>query len=417
MKDWKSLKNFKNQIHLKNNNTGMKILSVFIAVLIWLLVANINDPVRTERFTGIPVQIINERALTDLGYAYEVVEGEEVTITVEGKRSILNDITASDFQAVADFSKLSEVDAVPIDVTAKKYANQLEITLGNVNTMKIKKDAVVSVSVPVNIILKGKPADGYAVGSMTGTPNLVKVTGPENLLSSAKEIRAEVDIDGISRDVTTTADPVLYDKEGEVIDSTQVQMDTTSINVLINLWKTKLVNVNLDYTGTPASGYVLTSFDYEPKQILIAAPEDVLENITAVTLPNISIEGLTDNYEEDIALDEDCLPENVILAGDTDDVKVQATIEKRITRSLTFSETDINIRGQGNRTVTFSGDNDYSIQVDGAESLVKELKITDFAPWVDVSDLEEGENTVRLHVKEVDGVTVNSTPRLTLTIE
>ena len=167
MKDLKSLKSLKN---LKSNNTGMKILSVFIAILIWLLVANINDPVRTERFSGIPVQIINENALTSLGYAYEVLEGDEVSITVEGKRSVLNDMSASDFQAVADFSKLSEVDAVPIDVSAKKYANQLEITLGNVNTMKIKKDAVVSVSVPVNIILEGSPAEGYAVGNTTGTP-------------------------------------------------------------------------------------------------------------------------------------------------------------------------------------------------------------------------------------------------------
>ena len=69
--------------------------------------------------------------LIDLGYAYEVVEGEEVSITVEGKRSILNEMSVTDFQAVADFSKLSEVDAVPIDVTARKYANQLDITLGN----------------------------------------------------------------------------------------------------------------------------------------------------------------------------------------------------------------------------------------------------------------------------------------------
>ena len=72
MKDLKSLKSLKN---LKSNNTGMKILSVFIAILIWLLVANINDPVRTERFSGIPVQIINENALTSLGYAYECWRG------------------------------------------------------------------------------------------------------------------------------------------------------------------------------------------------------------------------------------------------------------------------------------------------------------------------------------------------------
>ena len=414
MKDLINLKHLKN---LVNNNIGMKVLSVLIAILIWLLVANINDPVRTERFSDIPVTIINESALTDLGYAYEVVEGSEVSITVEGKRSILGDMSASDFQAVADFSKLSEVDAVPIDVTARKYANQLDITLGNINTMKIKKDAVVSVSVPVNIILEGEPADGYAVGNMTGTPNLVKVTGPENLLSSAKEIRAEVDIDGISHDVTTTADPVLYDDNNEVIDSTQVQMDTSSIDVQISLWKTKLVDVNLHFIGTPADGYEMTAFDYEPKQILIAASDDVLDDITAITLPNISVEGLTENYEEDIALDEDALPDGVILADDTQDVKVQATIEQRVTHRISFTEADITVRGRGTRNVTFDSGNRYVIRIEGAQSLVQELTILDFTPWVDVTDLEDGEHTLRLHVKEVDGVTVNSTTQITLTLE
>lgn len=402
---------------LKNNKVGMKILSVLIAILIWLLVANINDPVRTEKFSGIPVTIINENALTDLGYAYEVVEGDQVSITVEGKSSIMRNLSASDFQAVADFSKLSEVDAVPIDVTAKKYANQLEITLGNVNTMKIKKDEVVSVSVPVNIVVKGKVANGYAVGNLTGTPNLVKVSGPESLMSSAKEIRAEVEVDDITHDVTTTADPVLYDNENQVIDSNQVTMDASSISVSITLWKTKSVDINLQSVGTPAEGYEMTSFDYEPKTVLVAAPDDVLEDLTSITLPNISVEGLSQNYEEDIELNEDLLPTGVILADDSEDVKAQANIEKKISRKLTFTESSITVKGKGTRQVSFDSGNEYSIRVEGAESKVKDLKITDFEPWVDVTDLEEGEHTVRVHVKEVDGVTVSSTTKITLTLQ
>ena len=103
------------------NNTGMKILSVMIAILIWLLVANTNDPVVTKKFSDISVKVINDNVLTDEGYAYEITEGEAVTITVRGKNSIVGGLSASDFQAVADFSKLSKVDAIPIDVTVKKY--------------------------------------------------------------------------------------------------------------------------------------------------------------------------------------------------------------------------------------------------------------------------------------------------------
>ena len=125
---------------------------------------------------------------------------------------------------------------------------------------------------------------------------------------------------------------------------------------------------------------------------------------------------MTQNYEESITLDEDLLPDGVILADETEDVKVQATIEQRITRRLTFTEADITVRGRGNRNVSFDSGNRYVIRVEGAESVVKDLKITDFTPWIDVTDLEDGDHTLRLHVKEVDGVTVNSTTQITLTL-
>ena len=168
------LKNGRTCCEMKSqkNNMWMKILSVVIAVLIWLFVANTNDPVVTKRFYSIPVKVMNEDALTKRGYAYEILDGEEVNITVKGKSSIVRSMGISDFQAIADFSKLSKVDAVPIDVTAKKYSDQLDITLGTTNTMKIKKDEVVTISVPVNVTAKGDPAEGYAVGRVTSTPNL-----------------------------------------------------------------------------------------------------------------------------------------------------------------------------------------------------------------------------------------------------
>ena len=110
------LKNGRTCCEMKSqkNNMWMKILSVVIAVLIWLFVANTNDPVVTKRFYSIPVKVMNEDALTKRGYAYEILDGEEVNITVKGKSSIVRSMGISDFQAIADFSKLSKVDAVPI---------------------------------------------------------------------------------------------------------------------------------------------------------------------------------------------------------------------------------------------------------------------------------------------------------------
>ena len=403
----------------QKNNMWMKILSVVIAILIWLFVANTNDPVITKRFYSIPVKVTNEDALTKRGYAYEILDGEEVNITVKGKSSIVRSMNISDFQAVADFSKLSKVDAVPIDVTSKKYSDQLDIALGTTNTMKIKKDEVVTISVPVNITVKGDPEEGYAVGRTTSTPNLIKVSGPENLLSSAKEIRTSVSVDGISHDVTTTDKPVLYDEEGKKIISNQIEFDTSSISIYVELWKTKTVDVKLSYTGEPAENYHLVSFDYEPKQITVAAPDDILKELDSITLDSISIDGLQEDYEKDIDLTQTLLPENVILANDdSSDVKAKATIEKITSHKLTFAKSDINVTNNSNGyKVSFDKDNEYSILVDGAASVIKGLKIKDFTPWIDVNGLELGEHEVSLHVRDVEGVSVGATTKLKITLK
>lgn len=331
----------------------------------------------------------------------------------------MRSMNISDFQAIADFSKLSKVDAVPIDVTARKYSDQLDITLGTTNTMKIKKDEVVTISVPVNITVKGDPAEGYAVGRATSTPNLIKVSGPENLLSSAKEIRVSVSVDGISHDVTATDKPVLYDEEGKKITSNQIEFDTSSIGIYIELWKTKTVDVKLSYTGEPAKNYHLVSFDYEPKQITVAAPDDKLDSLDSITLDSISIDELTEDYEKDIDLTQAILPEDVILANDeTNDVKVKATIEKITSHKISFTNKDINITNNSNGyKVSFNKSNDYSILIDGASSVVKGLNIKDFTPWIDINGLEPGTHEVPLHVREVDGVSVGATTKLKITLK
>lgn len=399
------------------NNIGMKILSVVLAVLVWLLVANSDDPVTTEKYADIPVKIINESVLTELGYAYEILEGSEVTVTVKGKASILRNLNAGDFSAVADFSKLSMVDAVPIDVTAKKYNNQLEITLGNVNTMKIKRDELTSISLPVNIVLNGEVSEGQAVGVAQGNPNLVKVTGPTSVLNTAKEVRAEVNIDGISQDITTTVKPEIFNKDGEKIKNSQIKVDTESIAVSVELWNTKMVKVKLNHVGKPASGYGLASFDYEPKAVTIAAPDDVLGSMESITLTAIDLGGMSENYDGTIEIPATDLPKNTILVGDQTDIKVKATIERIINKDISISAKKITVKGNHNGYKVSFKEGKYKINLDGAKSLADSMDEKTLAPWINIEDLYEGDHTVTLHVKEPDGIYIKSVPDIQITLK
>lgn len=398
-------------------NWPLKLLSVGLATIIWLLVANTNDPVVTKRFSDIPVEVINQSVLESAGYSYEVLDGKDVSISVKGKSSLLNSMTESNFKAVADLSKLSVVDAVPIDVTALRYESQLEITITSNNTMRIKMDEFSSTNVQVNVDVKGNVAKGYAVGKKTSTPNMIKVNGPKNVINKIKEIRAEVSIDGASRNISTTTIPKLYDEEGKVIDNDQITMDSSSINVVIDLWKTKDVDLKVGYSGKPAKGYEVTQFDYEPKQIEIAASEPFYDEIQEIAIEDIDVSGMKKTYEETIDLTTDALNKKVLLTDSSSSVKIKVTIEKFVQKTFTFDKSLLKIENQGNKMISFDGDGSYSFTAKGTDEVLKGLEAKDFEPWINLEGMTAGEHNMNLHLKDIPDVEIVSKPDIDVTIE
>ena len=93
------LKKLKN---LLTNNIGLKFLSVLFAMILWLVVVNIDDPDKTSTFTT-NITIANENAIADMGKSYSIInDSGTVTFRVTAKRSIIERLTNSDFKATAD---------------------------------------------------------------------------------------------------------------------------------------------------------------------------------------------------------------------------------------------------------------------------------------------------------------------------
>ena len=89
-------------------NLTLKILAFLIAVFLWLIVVNIDDPVDDKTFSNIPVQVTHEEVITDNNNTYQIVDNtQEVNVTVTAQRSVLDKIKAEDIQATADMKELT----------------------------------------------------------------------------------------------------------------------------------------------------------------------------------------------------------------------------------------------------------------------------------------------------------------------
>ena len=65
-------------------NFGLKILAVVFAIVMWLIVVNVEDPQKTKVYT-VPVEIENADYLQKMDKTYEVINNtDRISFTVTG---------------------------------------------------------------------------------------------------------------------------------------------------------------------------------------------------------------------------------------------------------------------------------------------------------------------------------------------
>lgn len=400
------------------NNFNMKVLSVIIAVIIWIIVGNINDPVISRDISGIQVKFINEKVLDKIDKAYELEDSDKITISVSGKKSIVSRLRAKDFSATADLSKLSIVDAVPVEVSLNHdESGQVSIDLGKNTMMKVKIDDVETVTIPVSVEIKGEPASGYAVGKKTASPNMIEVTGPATSIEKIEEAKLICDVSGASEDIKKDVDVEFYSKKGKKLDSSRLKYDETSISVSVEIWRQKTISVEVETEGKVASGYSVASVEYEPKTVVIVGPDDELANIDSIELEKVDISDATSDVETNISLADALLPGNIIFLESNKNVAVKVKIGKKTEKKLTFSSEDIQVVGvNDNQTVSFL-DEQYEVTISGLEKEIQDIKIEDLEPHIQVDGYSDGTYSISISLVDNKNIEVESIDKARVEIE
>ena len=88
---------------LKHRNVRL-IFSLIIAICLWLYVMGNVDPVITNHFGSVEVTLTNEAELDELGLKATLKSPKEVSVTLKGKRSEVNEAKNKGIAAVVDVS-------------------------------------------------------------------------------------------------------------------------------------------------------------------------------------------------------------------------------------------------------------------------------------------------------------------------
>lgn len=329
-------------------NLGLKMMSVFIAFALWLIVVNYDDPTISNTYSGIQVEIVNQDALTEQGKVYEILNNSDIiNVTVTGPRSVIDSLRKENIRAIADMQELTLMDTVGIRLSTDKNFDQLDSIKGDHIAVELNIENLKSSHFPINLVQNGQPVDGYIVGDITSNQNTVRVSGAESVVSSVVRAECVVNVNGRSSDITTSSEIRLYDGNNQLVEHPSLQFNIYSVNINAEILLTKEVPVVYQYSGIPLAGYVVEeplTADYET--VVIAGKANVLEGISSIEVPATAINVMDkdESYIESVDLGR-CLPDGVRFADPSFDgmSAVNVNLIKLIMRSLNVPFSNLSV--------------------------------------------------------------------------
>lgn len=386
------------------NNWGLKVLAFFIAVMLWFIVVNIDNPIKQEVYKNIPVTVINTEVLAEEQQTYQIVDDTQtVSVTITAHRSVLQKIDVEDIVAVANMKELTLKTQIPIDVTVNGH--KVQSAEANPRNLQIKLEDEEIKKFPIVPTTTGTVRDGYALGEIKAVPEKVSIRGPKSVIDQISRVEAAVSVSGLSKDQVLTSELILYDQNNEEIDQKLLKnnLGTEGVAVSVQILHTENVPIVFDVSGIQAAaGYEFKGITYQPMEVSLAGEKQVLDNLEEIVIPAeaLSMSGLTDRTEKviDIA---GYLPQNVHLVDENaGSVVVTIDVEKNGTKTYDVTAASIAVYNlKGKFQLNFVTADAVEIKLRGSQVLLDSFE-ADKRVSIDLAEYEEaGQYVVPVQVE------------------
>lgn len=364
------------------NNFGLKILAFLSAVLLWLLVVNIDNPITDQTYNNIPVTVVNAEVLANGSSkkTFQIVDDTQtVSVTVRAKRSVLSKIKPDDIVAVADMKELALESQIPIRVTVENHEyREAFSTPGN---LQVKLENEETKKFPIVPKTTGTVRDGYVLGDVIAEPEKVSIRGPKSVIDQIHRVEATVSVSGLSQDSILQSELVLYDQENNEIDQKLLatNLGTPGVSINVKLLRTKNIPVTFDISKLEAAkGYEVAGITYEPQKITVCGEKEALESVSEISVPAsaLRISGLKEKQEKMVDISK-YLPEGIKLAEENAGaVMVTIAVEKDGTKAfdLTMGSIEVNNLAEG-LTMKYEKAEMLEILVRGPRAELEELDV------------------------------------------
>lgn len=322
------------------------LLAFILALAVWVTAVTANNPDVTQAYPNpIPIEFIGQ----DPGLVMTGTVPRQVQVSLRAPRSIWDASLLSSGTSIR-----AVVDLAGLKAGTQAVQVQLQIATGPVRIISITPqrfnlslEKLVTIALPVELALSGKPAIGYKAGDVVINPAKAIISGAESIVAQVKHVRASLDITNARQSIETTLPIHAVDESGSPVDGISINSSNIQVSLpIIQQGGYRDLAVKVIITGKLASGYRLKNITASPLIVTVFSEDlPLIESLPGyVETTPLDLSGASNNIETHLSLN---LPAGVMLIGDQT-VSVQIEIVPiEDSRQVSFRQVEVIGLGPG----------------------------------------------------------------------
>lgn len=303
----------------------LKILSVIIAILIWVYIIIVIDPSVEIAVRDIPIQFVGVDTLEARELSVVSESATTVNIKVKGSRKRMGSYDLKNVIAKVDLSGVYSAgnSSLPIDIVVP-FENT-GVSSKNPYSVDVVTEKTLEKKVNVDVQTTGNVADGFMPGDIKTEPSSVEISGAESVVEQVSRIVVDLDYGDADVDIDKEAEIRLYGVDGkEILNrdalADRIKKNVSTVKIHCPILKVKEVGIALNFGD---SNWLIDTSKYKtnPEKIEIYGDNGVTANLSSIQTEPILPDKFSDKEKIKVKL---MIPDGVKVIGNVSEVEVIA---------------------------------------------------------------------------------------------
>ncbi|MDX9799239.1 MAG: CdaR family protein [Bacteroidales bacterium] len=371
------------------SNLDIKILALFMAIILWFYISSEYNII-SEKYFEIEVTPIN------LNKELSIVEiREKVSVGIKGPQNIIENLTASRITGKVDLQNVEEAGEylISVDIVPPKNTEIIKIIPDD---FRVTVEKIINKKYLVDYNLIGLPEKGYSLKEEPRiTPKEILITAPESVQNTINQVRVDIDISAINKDIDKEERTVAYTKDNAVLDNIQISPEKVFISIEVREgYPEKVLEIKPRIIGKPAPGFYISKIDANPNSFKVYGEYTKITYTDFLETMPIDVNGISKTLTVKVP---PILFEGLYLAENQEILaEVQIQIEEKEEEKY-FQNIKITPR-EASPFINFQLIPDIAdVKVSGKFGVINNLKEDDIKIFVNLSDVDK--ETVMIEVE------------------